>query len=432
MNHAVKIEGTVAPGFESVREMYENSMHTMAEDNTQLCIYHRGEKVVDLWGTTTGDDSFTADSLVNVFSSSKNLETLAIATLVDKGLLSYDAKIIDYWPEFGANGKADITIADLMRHEAGLASFEFSIEVEDLLVHNIKQNRIGRIIEGLAQKFGKNRSSKREYHAVTRGWIVNEIYRRVDPAGRTIGEFLREDISGPLAADVILGLREEELERVSKIKPLGFAFEFLESLKPRFLGRRIVHNFFQILGRIIRMIPALRGGSSMTGAPPYKGMEGIDFFNERGVALGETPSANANCSARGLAKIAAVLAAGGSFGGTEYLSKAAWQAMHDHPIRADMGGFLPTSFTQGGVAQFTVCGPQSSKLEHEFNDGRQGFYGWMGLGGSIFQWHPELDIGFAFVPTSLHVLDFLNERGKIFQAEILRCVRAGTGAVPDL
>ena len=68
-------------------------------------------------------------------------------------------------------------------------------------------------------------------------------------------------------------------------------------------------------------------------------------------------------------------------------------------------------------------GAEASQLERDFNQGREGFIGWMGLGGSIFQWHPQLDIGFAFVPTALHILDLLNERGKRFQTEILNCVR---------
>jgi hypothetical protein len=87
-----------------------------------------------------------------------------------------------------------------------------------------------------------------------------------------------------------------------------------------------------------------------------------------------------------------------------------------------MGGLFKTRFTQGGVDQFLPCDSGSSQLERDFNEGREGFYGWMGLGGSIFQWHPEYDIGFGFVPTSLHVLDFLNERGKVYQKEVLTCV----------
>ena len=95
--------------------------------------------------------------------------------------------------------------------------------------------------------------------------------------------------------------------------------------------------------------------------------------------------------------------------------------MHDAPVEAFMG-FAPTAFTQGGVNRFTAVGPKATALERAFNTGREGFYGWMGLGGSIFQWHPGHEIGFAFVPTALHVLDILNERGKVYQAEVLRCV----------
>lgn len=427
VNKKCPIEGTVAPGFESVQRMFQHNMHTMAEENAQLCIYHRGNKVVDLWASANHDSSFTADSLINVFSSGKSLEAIAMASLAGKGLLNYAARITDYWPEFGAGGKDEVTVADLMRHEAGLANFDTSLDMEDLFTANIKQNSIGSIIEGHTQKFSQGGGEKREYHALTRGWIVNEVFRRIEPRGRSIGEFLREDISGPLAVDAVIGVKQADLGRISRVKPLGFGFHFLQSLIPRFLGRKVVHNIFQILGRLLRMIPRLRKGTSSGAPPPFKGMNGLGFFNEPGFAMGETPSANATCSARGLAKIAAVMSAGGKFAGTEYLSEPAWKAMHADAVQADMGGFLPTRFTQGGVTLFTPCDQNSSKLEREFNSGREGFYGWMGLGGSIFQWHPESDIGFAFVPTSLHVLDFLNERGKVYQAEVLSCIkRLGT------
>ncbi len=88
---------------------------------------------------------------------------------------------------------------------------------------------------------------------------------------------------------------------------------------------------------------------------------------------------------------------------------------------------MTTRFTQGGVDSFIACTADSSSMERDFNEGREGFYGWMGLGGSIFQWHPGLEIGFAFVPTSLHVLDLLNERGKRYQAEVLHCVARMSG-----
>lgn len=417
----VRIEGTVAPGFESVKRLYEHNMRTLAERDTQLCVYHGNEKVVDLWASATGDGSFSPDSLVNVFSSGKSLEAIAIAWLVGKGLVNYGDRVADHWPEFGGNGKGELTVADLMRHEAGLAVFKSSIAPDDLLTQNIKLNKIGQLIEGHVQTFRKGDGHRREYHAVTRGWIANELFRRVDPAGRTIGEFLREDISAPLGVDANIGVKRDDLQRVKKVVPLPFGFQLRESLKPKFLKRRIELNIFQLVGKLLRLIPAIRRSSAFGAPPPFKGMKRIVFFNEPAVAMGETPSANANCTARGLAKIAAMMAAGGTWNGRHYIDDSGWSAMHEAPLDADMG-FVRTSFTQGGVALFTKPTLDSTRLEKELNAGREGFYGWMGLGGSIFQWHPQLKIGFGYVPTSLNVLDLVNERGKAYQAEVLRCV----------
>jgi CubicO group peptidase (beta-lactamase class C family) len=417
----IRIEGTVAPGFESVKHLYEHNMRTLAERDTQLCVYHREEKVVDLWASASGDTDFSPDSLVNVFSSGKSLEAIALAWLVGKGLLEYDARIADYWPEFAANGKGALTVAELMRHEAGLAVFNTSIPPDDLLTPNIKLNKVGRVIEGHAQMYRSGEGSKREYHAVTRGWIANELFRRVDPAGRTIGEFLREDISIPLGVDANIGVRPEDLPRVKRVTPLRFGYQLRESLKPKFLKRKMEHNIFQLIAKILRLLPAIRKVSARRVPPPFKGMRRIDFFNEPSVAMGETPSANANCTARGLAKIAAMMAAGGKWAGTQFITDTGWKAMHDAPRNGDMV-IMNTAFTQGGVALFSPPGPDSNRMEKALNTGREGFYGWMGLGGSIFQWHPQSRIGFGYVPTSLNVLDLVNERGKAYQAEVLRCV----------
>jgi CubicO group peptidase (beta-lactamase class C family) len=412
----------VAPGFESVRQLYERNMLTLAEKQTQLCIYHGEEKVVDLWASVTEEEDFSADSLSNVFSSGKSLEAVAIASLVGRGLLSYTEKVAHYWPEFAASGKGELTVAELMRHEAGLPVFNTSIEPDHLLRESIKRNKVGVIIEEHAQTFREGDGSTREYHAITRGWIVNEVFRRVDPAGRTIGEFFREDISEPMAADVIIGVERQDLGRIKKVSVLGFWFQFWQSLKPKFAGRRMEHNIFHIIMKILRLIPAIRR-STIRGAPaPFVGMKGVEFFNETAIAMGETPSANANCSARGLAKVASMMAVGGKWKGTEYLTEAAWAALHAAPIEASMG-FMSTTFTQGGVARFSEPTASSAKIDRAFNAGRDGFYGWMGFGGSIFQWHPEYKIGFAYVPTSLNVLDLVNERGKAYQVEAVNCIK---------
>ena len=418
----IEVQGSVAPGFESVKQRFEQQTNTLAEDNAQLCVYHRGQKVVDLWASATADDRFDADSLVNIFSSGKSLESIAIAALVSKGLIDYDTPIVQYWPEFGGQGKEDVTIADVLRHESGMANFDVSLEAEDVYTENIKQNAVGKVIEQHGQRFTP--LGKREYHAITRGWIVNEVFRRVDPAGRTIGEFLREDIKGPMGVDVVVGVSEADRERMFPVKPLGFGFQLLQGFVPRFLGRKVVHNIFQVLTRLAKIVAGLfKGGRQSRPPPAFTQMKSLAYFNHPDWGRGETSSANATCSARGLAKLGAMLSGGGALEGREYLTPGAWQAMHDKPVEGMLGPIVPTRFTQGGVDKFIECGPGASASMRAFNEGREGFYGWMGLGGSLFQWNPALDIGFAFVPTALHYLDLLNERGKVYQAEVLRCVR---------
>lgn len=391
----------------------------MVEQCAQLCVYFRGERVVDLWASNGEQGEFSPDSLVNVFSSGKSLEAIAIASLVGRGLLDYEAKITEYWPEFGAAGKEGLTVADLMRHEAGLANFESSLAFKDLFAENIKQNAVGQLIESHPSSFDAGR---RQYHALTRGWIVNELFRRVDPAGRTIGEYLRQEVSGPLGADVLIGVRDDEMRRVSSVQLLRFGRHLRLSLLPKFLGRGVVHNVFQIFRRLLKIIPMMARGRNKNNVPPFADVDALGFINHPDFLKGETPSANANCSARGLARVAAMMSARGSFDGRQYLDEAGWRAAHANPVEDDMGGMLPTRFTQGGVDSFLATTPSSTRFQRDFNDGREGFYGWMGLGGSIFQWHPEYDIGFAFVPTMLHALDLFNERGKRYQAEVLRCV----------
>lgn len=417
--NTVKIGGTVAPGFEPVRALFIRNLRTLAERSNQLCVYYKGEKVVDLWGSPAKEANFGSDSIANIFSSGKSLEAIALASLVGQGLLSYDEKMTKYWPEFGANGKGELTVADLMRHEAGLAAFNVSIDPSDLLRENIKQNKIGEIIESHPQTF-RECGSEREYHAVTRGWIVNELFRRVDPKGRTIGEFISEDVNEPLGVDIFIGVEEPHISRVVPVKPLSLKYQFKESFKPRFMGRRVERNIFQTASRLMKVLPGTRNRSVKGAPPPFVGMKSVSFFNDDTVLRGETPSANANASARGLAKLAAVMAGKGQLEGKSLISKDAWDALHHDPLEKEMGVGI-ASFTQGGVALF---GQQSvnSSLGRALNKGREGFYGWMGLGGSIFQWHPEHDIGFGYVPTSLNILDLFNERGKSYQAEVLRCV----------
>lgn len=113
----IQVHGTVAPGFEPVRDLYELKMKSLQEQSTQLCVYHKGERVVDLWAT--GNQTFMPDTLVNVYSSGKSLEAIALASLVDQGLLQYEAPIASYWPAFGAQGKENVTVQILCGTKRG-------------------------------------------------------------------------------------------------------------------------------------------------------------------------------------------------------------------------------------------------------------------------------------------------------------------------
>jgi CubicO group peptidase (beta-lactamase class C family) len=107
---------------------------------------------------------------------------LVFATLVDRGLLSYSDLVSTYWPEFAAHGKAAIRVCDVLRHEAGLVHLAGTISRQDMLPEATKMNRIGALIERSPAVFPPEDSgTRREYHALTRGFILNEIFRRVDP-----------------------------------------------------------------------------------------------------------------------------------------------------------------------------------------------------------------------------------------------------------
>ncbi len=424
------IQGTVAPGYESVRQLYEHNMRTLAERNTQLCIYVGEECVVDLWASAIDDTQFSADSLANVFSSGKSLEAITLSMLVDRGLLDYKARITDYWPEFGANGKGNTTIADLMRHEAGLAAFDTTLDPGDLHPKRLRENTVGTVIERQTQAFRAGADNQREYHAITRGWIANEIFRRVEPTGRTMGQFLREELSTPLDADVFIGLHDEDIPRLSKVVMLGLGFQFVQSLIPKALGRKIELNLFQIIAKMWRLLRAFRDRTRADAPIAITGMKDITFVNTPVMAKGETASAGANCSARGLAKIAALMANGGSLGEQKFIGDAAYAALHDAPLQRKMI-VINTTFTQGGVAIFQPTDPSDKPFDKALNCGREGYVGWMGFGGSIFQWHREHRIGFGYVPTLLNFLDVFNERGKDYQAEVVKCVetmRHGSGS----
>lgn len=197
-------------------------------------------------------------------------------------------------------------------------------------------------------------------------------------------------------------------------EPLAMGYVVSQSLIPHAIGRGVDPNFFQLMA-LFNVFRKFKNQNKEAGKPPaITDMDALGrIWNTPGIRQGEVPSANGNCSARGLARVAAVMANGGSLQGSALLSPAGWAALHGEPTEGKL--FANTfKFTQGGLAQF----------EDDSSPGRGGYFGWMGFGGSVFQWHPELKIGFGYVPTLLTWIDLTNNKARWLQEEVRKCAAA--------
>ena len=178
-----------------------------------------------------------------IFSSGKSLEAVALAVLHNKGLFEYDDKVTKHWPEFGQNGKEEITIADVCQHRAGLANFSESPSIKDAWTDHIKQNRLGALIEKMEPNWPllSKLGSKCEYHAFTRGWILNEIIRRIDPLRRTMDEIFKQEVN---IDGIHITVDENAKQKLVGQTSLGVCATALESLLPKWAGRRFEPSIF--------------------------------------------------------------------------------------------------------------------------------------------------------------------------------------------
>ncbi len=211
------VGGTVAPGFDDVRAEFERDFTERGEIGAAVAAYWRGEKVVDLWGghrTPSGDEPWNEDTMVVVMSTTKGLAAMTLAIANSRGWLDYDAPVAQYWPEFAQNGKAAITVRQLIVHEAGLVLLD-----EDLTIDMLRDlDSVARMLE--RQTPAWTPGTRHGYHAMTIGFYMQELIRRVDPAHRTLGQFFHEEIAEPLDLEFYIGLPPEiPDDRIAQIKP---------------------------------------------------------------------------------------------------------------------------------------------------------------------------------------------------------------------
>lgn len=243
------VGGSVEPGFEAVRDAFVENFQRRNELGAACCVYHRGERVVDLWGgirnRATGEP-WEEDTMALVFSATKGISALAMALAHSQGLYDYDERVSTYWPEFGQHGKERITVRQLLSHQAGLHILD-ERPTRDLVAD---PDRLAVVLA--RQTPAWEPGTYQAYHGITIGFYESELLRRVDPEHRTIGRYFQEELADPLDLDFYIRLPGEipnsrlaPLERPSNMWAMLFTMPFmlmLSGMSPRGCIRRTLEG----------------------------------------------------------------------------------------------------------------------------------------------------------------------------------------------
>lgn len=364
------VGGRVAPGFEPVRDAFLVNFAERHELGGAVCVVVDGEVVVDLWGGVRDHASgapWRADTMTVVHSTTKGLSAAVLALLHSRGLLDHDARVAEYWPAFAQGGKQDITVRQLLAHQAGLFAFDEPVDRE--VVADL--DRLAGIME--RQRPVWPPGERQAYHAITLGFYENELVRRLDPAHRTVGRVLAEDIAAPLGVgdEVYLGT------------PSSVPDERLAALVRPSVWTRLT-------GMPLRLtIDAMRPRSviyrSLVANPGTGFYVDPDHVIVREI---EVPSGGAVATARALATIYGAFAAPGGPLGLRPETLAALAA----PPTPARRGWYDECFH--GPVRFSL-GFMKPSAAFDFGSGAA--FGAPGAGGSMGFADPERRLGYGYV-----------------------------------
>ena len=333
-------QGTVARGFEGVRSTFEANLASGADVGASFCATREGETVVDLWGGFADGERtrpWERDTIANVYSTTKTMMALTALLVADRGELDFDAPVAKYWPEFAANGKAGVKVSHLMSHSSGLSGWKAPVTGADLY----DWEKVTSLLAAQAPFWPPGTAPG--YHALTQGYLVGEVVRRV--TGRTLGTVFREEIAEPLGADFHIGLPASEDGRVADLIPPPPGTAIGDAAAPPELMANIATN------------------------PP------IDVLATRTRAwrAAEIPAGGGTGNARSVAEIHAILANGGVAKGRRFLSEAGCRKALELQVEGtDVVMGIPARFGLGfGLAGGAVPMPNPNTLY------------WGGYGGSL-------------------------------------------------
>ncbi|PHR61770.1 MAG: esterase [Robiginitomaculum sp.] len=357
MKHDLPLSGAVAPGFEPVRNEFAALFAEELERGGGLCIYAGGALVVDLiggWADRACETAMSDNHLVPVFSCSKAVSALVLGWVVEQGDLSYEQKVSDLWPEFAAHGKGDLTVAEVLSHQAGLSGFRAPWDAADWFDWQKTVDRLASMEPLWTLGDGSG------YHPVSWGYLAGEIVIRAT-GGRTIGSILREEFCQPNDLDFWIGLPDEQHDRVAQTSkptsiPSGFA------------------NLNEVQ-KLAFMMPWSSPGRK--GGAAWRRME--------------IPSANGHGTAKAMAGLMRVLAEDGALNGREMLSKAVRaEAVTERVAGKDRVLSHDLSFGVGLIRNTPgrlVYGPGLHTVGHT------------GFGGSVLFADPDAKVSFGYVTT---------------------------------
>ena len=363
------IHGDVSTGFEPVGEAFVENFGKRRELGGACCAYYQGEKVVDLWGgirnKATGEP-WERDTMVIVYSATKGLAAMTLAIAHSRGCLDYDERVCTYWPEFAQQGKEQITVRQLLAHQAGLYALDEPVDRSVVA----DPDRLAIVLA--RQKPAWVPGTRQGYHAITLGYYESELLRRIDPRHRSLGRFFEDEIATPLGLDVYIRLPEDipsaRLATIARPRPM----DMLLGLPLRFT--------ISALNRRSRFVRALRGSE-------------LPHDAQRIYARNlEIPSGGGVGSARAIARAYSAFATGGQELGLrqDTLDLLAAPAVppargfRDECMHADVRfslGFMKS----GGVWSF----------------GSASAYGAPGAGGAMGFADPTAGVGYAYVTSQM-------------------------------
>jgi CubicO group peptidase (beta-lactamase class C family) len=373
---------TVAPGWGPVRDAFLRGFENGEEHGAAVSVYHHGECVVDLmggWRDREHTIAYGPDTLQVVFSTTKGIASIAVAMCVERGLLNYSEKVSTYWPEFGAHGKENMTVAQLLSHRGGLYTVDGDITLDEALQWDIITQRLA----NTAPLFPID--SAHGYHALTFGWLAGELVRRV--TGQSIGDFVRTNIAEPLNAEFHIGLPAEKSSRVARLMahPL-----------PKFPPDQAKIMFE-------------RGGPGTKGerALGLNGAFGPGAFNKPEVHAAQIPGANGIGNARSLARIYAATVS--DVNGVRLLGDDVRNIATTNNTPAGEQDQVLISDTQFAMGFMVHC--------DRSNFSGPGGFGHNGAGGSVAFAHPGRNMGFSYVMnTMMTVFDEDPRRARLIAA----------------